>query len=45
MAIRIQTTRETVSREISKMERRGQIRREGKSIVLVSPRAIEAEVS
>ena len=45
MAIRIQTTRETVSREISKMERRGQIRREGKTIVLVSPRAIEAEVS
>lgn len=44
LAVRIHTTRETVSREISKMERRGQIRREDGAIVLVSPRAIEAEV-
>jgi CRP-like cAMP-binding protein len=39
VAIRIQTTRETVSREVSRMERRGQIRREGDAIVLVSLRA------
>jgi len=44
VAVRIQTTRETVSREVSKMERRGQIRREDGAIVLVSPRAIEADV-
>lgn len=44
VAVRIQTTRETVSREISKMERRGQIRREDGAIILVSPRAIEADV-
>ncbi len=44
VAVRIQTTRETVSREVSKMERRGQIRREAGALVLVSPRAIEAEV-
>ena len=38
IAVRIHTTRETVSREISRMERRGQIRREGGAIVLVSLR-------
>lgn len=44
LAVRIHTARETVSREISKMERRGQIRREDGALVLLAPRAIEADV-
>ncbi|MCE3288507.1 MAG: Crp/Fnr family transcriptional regulator [Caulobacter sp.] len=44
LALRIHTARETVSREISKMERRGQVRREGGALVLLAPRAIEDDV-
>ena len=44
LAVRIHTARETVSREVSKMERLGQIRREDGAIVLVAPRRIEEGV-
>lgn len=44
LAVRIHTTRETVSREVSKMERLGHVRREKGALVLVSPRRIEEGV-
>ena len=44
LAVRIHSARETVSREISKMERLGHIRREDGAIILVSPRRIEEGV-
>jgi CRP/FNR family cyclic AMP-dependent transcriptional regulator len=44
LAVRIHAARETVSREVSKMERLGQIRREDGAIVLVAPRRIEEGV-
>ena len=44
LAIRIHAARETVSREINKMERLGQIRREPGVMILVAPRRIEDDI-
>jgi CRP/FNR family cyclic AMP-dependent transcriptional regulator len=41
LAVRVNSTRETVSRTISTLERRGVIRREGKALVIVAPRRLE----
>jgi len=41
LATRVNTTRETVSRTIGALERRGIIRRDGKTLTIVSPRALE----
>ncbi len=41
LATRVNSTRETVSRTINALERRGLIRRDAKQIVIVSPRALE----
>ena len=41
LATRVNTTRETVSRTINALERRGLIRRDAKELVIVSPRALE----
>lgn len=44
MAVRLNTTRETVSRAISTLERRGIVRREGDALVIVAPRRLEEMV-
>jgi CRP/FNR family cyclic AMP-dependent transcriptional regulator len=44
LAIRIQTTRETVSRAISALERRGIVRREEGALVIVAPGRLEEMV-
>jgi CRP-like cAMP-binding protein len=41
LAVRVHSTRETVSRTISALERRGMIRREDDALVLVSPGRLE----
>ncbi|HTT96645.1 MAG TPA: Crp/Fnr family transcriptional regulator [Rhizomicrobium sp.] len=41
LALRVQSTRETVSRTISALERRGIIRREGNALVIVAPHRLE----
>ncbi len=42
LAVRVNSTRETVSRTISALERRGVIRREDDAIVVVAPHRLEA---
>jgi len=44
LAVRVHTTRETVSRTISTLERRGIIRREGGALVIVAPHRLEEMV-
>jgi CRP/FNR family transcriptional regulator, cyclic AMP receptor protein len=41
LAVRVQTTRETASRAINALERRGIIRRERKALVIVAPQRLE----
>lgn len=41
LAVRVQSTRETVSRTISALERRGLIRRDADALVLVAPQRLE----
>lgn len=41
LAVRVHTTRETVSRAISALERRGVVRREQDALVILSPRRLE----
>src|SRR4029079_10464142 len=41
LAIRAQTTRETASRAISALERRGILRREARAWIIASPRMLE----
>lgn len=44
LAVRVQTTRETVSRTISALERRGLVRRDGDALVLTAPHRLEAMI-
>ena len=44
LAVRVHSTRETVSRTISALERRGVIRREADALVIVAPRRLEEMV-
>lgn len=44
LAVRVHTTRETVSRTISALERRGLLRREEDALVLTAPRRLEAMI-
>jgi CRP-like cAMP-binding protein len=41
LAVRVSTTRETASRAVSALERRGLIRRDGKSLTVVAPQRLE----
>jgi DNA-binding GntR family transcriptional regulator len=41
LAVRVGSTRETVSRAVNALERRGIIRREAGALVVVSPRLLE----
>jgi CRP-like cAMP-binding protein len=41
LAVRVSTTRETVSRAVSALERRGIVRREGGSLTVVAPQRLE----
>lgn len=41
LAVRVQSTRETVSRAVSALERRGIVRREDEALVIVAPRRLE----
>jgi CRP-like cAMP-binding protein len=41
LAVRVQSTRETVSRAVSALERRGIVRREDDALVIVAPRRLE----
>lgn len=41
LAVRVSTTRETVSRAVNALERRGIIRRDADSLVVVAPRLLE----
>jgi CRP-like cAMP-binding protein len=41
LAVRVQSTRETVSRVINALERRGIIRRDGGALVIVAPHRLE----
>jgi CRP-like cAMP-binding protein len=41
LAVRISTTRETVSRAINALERRGIIRRVGDALIIVAPHRLE----
>lgn len=41
LAVRVQSTRETVSRTINALERRGIIRREADALIIVAPRLLE----
>ena len=41
LAVRVQTTRETVSRTISALERRGIVRRDGEALIIVAPHRLE----
>lgn len=45
MAVRVHTTRETVSREISTLERRGLLRREPDALILTAPQRLEDMLS
>ena len=40
LAVRVQSTRETVSRTVSALERRGIVRREGDALVIVAPQRL-----
>jgi CRP-like cAMP-binding protein len=44
LALRVGTTRETASRTVNGLERRGIIRREADSLVVAAPRRLEAEM-
>ena len=44
LAVRVQSTRETVSRTINALERRGLIRRDAEAFFLVAPQRIEEMV-
>ncbi|MFL6862643.1 MAG: Crp/Fnr family transcriptional regulator [Allosphingosinicella sp.] len=44
LALRVATTRETASRAVSALERRGIIRRESEALVIVAPRRLEEMV-
>lgn len=44
LAVRVHSTRETVSRTISALERRGVVRREADALVIVAPRRLEEMV-
>lgn len=44
MAVRIHSTRETVSRAVSALERRGIVRREDDALIIVAPQRLEAMV-
>ena len=44
LALRVGTTRETASRTVSGLERRGIVRREGDALVVAAPRRLEAEI-
>jgi len=44
LAIRVHSTRESVSRAVHALERRGLLRREGDTLVLVAPRRLEEEI-
>ena len=44
LAVRIHTTRETVSRTLSALERRGIVRREGDALVIVAPHRLEGMI-
>ena len=44
LALRVGTTRETASRTVSALERRGIVRREGESLVVAAPSRLEAEI-
>ena len=41
MAVRVQSTRETVSRAVSALERRGIVRRDGDALVIVATQRLE----
>jgi len=43
LALKLNTARETVSREINALERRGVVRREGGAMVIVSPRLLRGD--
>lgn len=44
LAMRVGTTRETASRTVSALERRGILRREADALVVVAPQRLEAEI-
>ena len=44
LAVRVQSTRETVSRTINALERRGVIRRDAEALVIVAPHRLEAMI-
>lgn len=44
LAMRVGTTRETASRTVSALERRGIVRRDGQSLVVQAPQRLEAEI-
>ncbi len=44
MAVRVLSTRETVSRTINALERRGIIRREADALIVVAPHRLEEMV-
>ena len=44
LALRVGTTRETASRTVSALERRGILRREGDALVVAAPQRLEAEM-
>lgn len=44
LAIRVGTTRETASRTVSGLERRGILRREGNALLVAAPRRLEDEI-
>ena len=41
LAIRVQTTRETASRAVAALERRGIVRRDGVALIIVAPHRLE----
>jgi predicted transcriptional regulator len=41
LAVRVNSTRETVSRSINALERRGIIRREADTLIIVAPHRLE----
>jgi DNA-binding IclR family transcriptional regulator len=41
LAVRVHSTRETVSRTINALERRGLIRRDGDALFIVAPQRLE----
>jgi CRP/FNR family cyclic AMP-dependent transcriptional regulator len=44
LALRVGTTRETASRTVSALERRGILRREGEALVVAAPHRLEGEI-